>query len=245
MQPNDNDSRIPIAYTNIVLAIPHAVGKPCDDFDWSSDATTAAYRNFWTDWETDRLFSVPMENVTVVSCPMSRIDVDVERLEGESDRICNFTSLLGGLNPCYYRESISYSWWNRRLAMWFKYRADLMLAAAKGECPMILDCHSFPSKLAADVDVCLGFNSDYTKPSDNTINAVTMMFKDAGYRVAYNCPYGNAIAPVDYHGHSLMIEVNKQCYLDSEERRIGDGFAKLHQTLAATYNLILSLPFNQ
>jgi len=219
-------------YTNLVLAIPHAVGHPAD-VDWSKDATAAAARDRWTDWETDRLFSVAMEGVAVVSCPMSRLDVDVERLEAETDRICNFGHLVGTTH------TLPPSQCNGRLAEWFRYRTELMLAAAKGERPLILDCHSFPGDLAPDVDVCIGFNTDGTRPSDEAINAVTETFRAAGYETAHNRPYGNAIAPFGYRGHSLMVEVSKRCYLDPEERHIGTGFSKLRQTLAAVYGLLL------
>ena len=68
---------------------------------------------------------------------------------------------------------------------------------------------------------------------------MTDVFKAAGYTVAYNHPYSNAIAPFGYRGHSLMIEVNKRCYLDAAELDIGDGFAKLHQTLSSIYTKLL------
>ena len=68
---------------------------------------------------------------------------------------------------------------------------------------------------------------------------MTDAFKAAGYMVAHNRPYSNAIAPLGYRGHSLMIEVNKRCYLDADELDVGDGFAKLHQTLSSIYNCLL------
>ena len=225
-------------YTNLVIAIPHAVGKPFD-VDWNGDTAAAVFRDRFTDWETDNLFSVSMKGVSIVSCPMSRLDVDVERLEEEGDRICNYEHVAD--SP----QTLSSSQCNGRLAEWFSYRARLMLAAAEGDRPLILDCHSFPGDLAADVDICIGFNGDGTRPSDRTINAVTGMFRAAGYEVAHNRPYGNAIAPLGYRGHSLMIEVNKRCYLGPDERHIGGGFDRLRQTLVVVYGMLLGTSSNQ
>ena len=36
-----------------------------------------------------------------------------------------------------------------------------------------------------------------------------------------------------------MIEVNKRCYLDADEVNVGEGFVKLHQTLAKLYRVLL------
>ena len=114
-------------YTNLVIAIPHAVGKPFD-VDWNGDTAAAVFRDRFTDWETDNLFSVSMEGVSIVSCPMSRLDVDVERLEEEGDRICNYEHVAD--SP----QALSPAHWNRCLAEWFKYRTDLMLEeVAKAE----------------------------------------------------------------------------------------------------------------
>ena len=55
----------------------------------------------------------------------------------------------------------------------------------------------------------------------------------------------NAIAPLGYRGHSLMIEVNKRCYLGSDERHIGGGFDRLRQTLVVVYGMLLGISSNQ
>lgn len=155
-------------------------------------------------------------------------------MEDEGDRLCRY-AIEGGID----QREIGARQWNARLAEWFRYRAELMAAVAQGERPLIIDCHSFPSDLAPDVDICIGFNEDCSKPSEETLAVVTDAFRAAGYAVAHNRPYSNAIAPLGYRGHSLMIEVNKRCYLDAAELDIGDGFAKLHQTLSSIYIKLL------
>ena len=91
----------------------------------------------------------------------------------------------------------------------------------------------------ADVDVCIGFNDDGSRPSDETLDAIEKVFADAGYRVARNHPYGNAIAPFGYVGHSVMIEVNKHCYMDEATLAKNQVYPKLAATIRECYLRLL------
>ena len=219
-------------YTNIVVAVPHSVGVPID-VDWTLDEKVRAFRDRYIDWDTDALFSVEMPNVSVVKFPIARIDVDAERLEHEKDRVGNCEIISEG------RVSLSDSQRNKRLAGWFNYRAELMKAASEGERSIIIDCHSFPNDIASDVDICIGYNEDSSKPSEEVIEKVCSIFISAGYSVAHNRPFANAIAPFGYCGHSLMLEVNKRCYLDPAEKCKGEGFDKLRETVQKVYSFLL------
>ena len=219
-------------YTNIVLAIPHSVGLLHDD-GATACREVLALRDRFTDWFTDELFSVDEPCVSVVRCPVSRLEVDVERLEGEEDRLCNYAVVSGAA------ARVLPSKWNRSLAAWFRYRADIMEASCNGDRPMIIDCHSYPRGIGDDTDVCLGFNEDSSRPDDQTIGAVSDLFQSMGYAVGINVPYSNAIAPLDYRGHSLMVEVNKRCYMDEAQHDKGNGFTRLHGVLVDLYHLLL------
>lgn len=221
-------------YTNIVLGIPHAAGKP-SDIKWTDNPEVAKAVDRWTDWFTDELFFVKHDGISSVRGNISRFDCDVERLEHEPDRICRFLSLCDDDSV----RAVTASRWNRRLSQWFKYRYELMLAASQGDRPIILDCHSFPEDLAEDVDIDLGFNDDSSRPPDAVIAAVADIFKKAGYSVGLNRPYANAIAPLGYQGHSLMIEINKRCYMDETKRRKHKGFAHCRECLEKVYAELL------
>ena len=98
---------------------------------------------------------------------------------------------------------------------------------------LIIDCHSFPSDLA-DIDICIGYNDDASRPDQEMIDSVARLFDGAGFKVGLNNPYSNSITPkkpIDYK--SLMIEVNKRCYMNE-------------RTLARTvgYNIISGLVNN-
>ena len=114
-----------------------------------------------------------------------------------------------------------------------------MAAAALGERPLIVDGHSFPSDLDKDVDVCIGFNEDGSKPGNDVLGYLQGRFAGAGYKTVFNKPYSNSIAPLGYRGHSVMIEVSKRCYLADDEVEVGPGFAAFHTLLAKIYRDLL------
>ena len=216
-------------YTNIVLAIPHSVGQLTSR---CQDPGVAALLIRFTDWFTDELFAADEPGVAAVKCPLSRLEVDAERLEHEEDRLCNFSVVSG--------NAATHSVWNRSLATWFKYRADLLEATAAGERPLIIDCHSYPRGIGDDIDICLGFNEDASRPSDATLETVGGLFRENGYAVGINTPYSNAIAPLGYCGHSLMIEINKRCYMDEARLEKTEGFVRLHGILVRLYRKLLT-----
>ena len=76
-------------YTKIVAAIPHSVSEArC--WDWKSKPRMKKALNRWTDWFTDELFGSETPGVAVVKAQVSRFECDVERQEGESERLCRF-----------------------------------------------------------------------------------------------------------------------------------------------------------
>ena len=78
---------------------------------------------------------------------------------------------------------------------------------------MLLDCHSFPEEMG-DVDICIGFNEDWSKPAKETIDMAVNHFLDHGFSVGVNEPYSNSETPqCNFRYHSLMLEINKRVYL--------------------------------
>ena len=226
--------RISEHYTNLVLGIPHAVPTPAFG-DWRTIPGAREEAERFTDWATDELFASDDPRVTAVKARLSRMDCDAERLEDEPDRLCKFVRHIGADGQFRVPAPVR----NRCLAAWFSYRADLMCAAAQGDFPLIVDCHSFPSDLAPDVDICIGFNEDASKPAAATLELVAHIFRDAGYSVAFNRPYSNALAPVGYIGHSLMIEVNKHTYMNEQTREKSARFNQLQSTIRKVYHALL------
>lgn len=223
-------------YEKIVAAVPHCV-PDAKIWDWSGIPAAVAWRDRWTDWFTDELFAADVDGLSIVKSTLSRLECDCERLEHESDRICHWAVVAGGGAHLQTVED-NPARCNLCLAEWHRYRAAL-LNAANADRTLIVDCHSFPSSLAPEVDICLGFNDDGSKPEVAVVAAVERIFRDAGYSVAMNHPYSNAIAPSGYAGHSLMIEVNKQTYLNELTLGKNDGFAQLKSTIESVYRTLL------
>jgi len=222
-------------YSHLVIGIPHANGKAGGTTQWERNALVAAARDRWTDWFTDEIFGQEMDGVFLVKDAPCRFDCDVERLEGESDRLCRHRLIDG--------SAVTPQETNRSLAAWFRYRARLMEAASRGgNAPLIIDAHSFPSDLAPDVDVCIGINDDASRPPNEILDLVTHVFEDVGSRVSFNHPYGNAIAPIGYVGHSLMIELNKHCYMDERTLLKTAGTMRFAVILRDLYARLLRPP---
>ena len=79
---------------------------------------------------------------------------------------------------------------------------------------MLLDCHSFPSEMS-DVDICVGYNEDWSKPHKETIELAVSLFEDNGFNVGINEPYSNSETPeCPFAYQSMMLEVNKKAYME-------------------------------
>jgi N-formylglutamate amidohydrolase len=89
-------------------------------------------------------------------------------------------------------------------------------------CPeaLLMDCHSFPSEMS-DVDICIGYNEDWSKPNKETIELAVNLFEDCGYKVGINEPYSNSETPeCPFIYQSMMLEVNKKTYMEDGSLRL-------------------------
>lgn len=195
----------------IVLNIPHtSMEFPCKS-DWHGDI--GSYIKRWTDNYTDALFHPDYRfagRITPVRYPYSRFFCDVERLEADPLESVGQGIVYSQFNEC--TREVAYE--ERMLALQSYYAHQCrLLDAVTDSHTLLLDCHSFPAGLA-DVDICIGFNEDWSKPSDNLLQTVTDFFEGNGAVVGINSPYSNAISPrKDFAYPCLMIEVNKRFYL--------------------------------
>lgn len=198
----------------IVLNIPH-----------SSAVCPAEYENqaklqkdiaTWTDFFTDELFgsykgSLPIQKVIYDKsrfyCDCERLFNDPMELKGEGFYYTNFKGNVRKVSEDELSE-----------VLLDYYKHQRMLGAAISGNTLLIDCHSFPGELAPDIDICLGYNEgEPNAPSEKILGLTERFFSIRGYRVARNKPYSNSITPlaaVPYH--SMMIEVNKNLYLNAD-----------------------------
>lgn len=229
-------------YNSIVLHIPHSsrvFPKGCGvGFD---DLTDEEKRLI--DYFTDELFlpKVPDERIGSIVCPYCRLYCDVERL-------ANDPLEKNGLGICYRSGGRCFSNGVDALSFYVDYQADgaKKILSAVGP-TLLIDCHSFsrvPTLLnsdALDVDICIGFNADDSRPGDDVIDGVVSYFRSCGYKVGVNSPFPNSktfLVPVKRY-HSLMIEVNKRLYMhEITETKIA-GFERLQKEITGLYDELL------
>ena len=67
----------------------------------------------------------------------------------------------------------------------------------------------------SDIDICIGYNEDWSKPNKETIELAVNLFEDCGYKVGINEPYSNSETPeCPFTYQSMMLEVNKKVYME-------------------------------
>ena len=223
-------------YENIVLNIPHAGVRGLGSIKCDNKVNLLAEVRKWTDWYTDLIF-IPEKNDRIkhIIADYSRFAVDVERLLDDplkkKGQGIIYTKYNGQERYVGEKERI------RLMAYYYDYidRLKSMLS----EHSLLIDCHSFPSDMS-DVDICIGYNEDWSKPTDFVIDLVVESFKQYGYKVGINTPFSNAIAPeTGYTYNSIMIELNKRVYLNEQTLDFNENAPKLREQLASLYSLLL------
>lgn len=225
----------------IILNIPHSSIEGVFDGrnGWVSDIPLLQKKvNKWTDWFTDYLFSRQNPGIIMQRCPLSRFVVDVERLpddpmEAKGQGIV-FTEFEG------IRRSVTEERRSELTAFYHDYRTRLGNLVT-GPDDVLVDCHSFPSELAPDVDICIGYNEDWSRPSDKFLEDVQEIFAAKGFIARFNEPYSNSITPEsEYEYKSFMIEINKRCYMDETRIEFIHRSLNLMAAIDAVYGYILA-----
>lgn len=239
-------------YEGILLHIPHSsTSFPSESTHSFTDLNEE--EKLLIDYYTDELF-VPHEqerNICSAIFPYCRLYCDVERLvndplEGKGLGISYRRTVDSNYLPF---EERSFS----RLNEAFKYYADFHAYVSKRIVEMtcmnkilLIDCHSFsalPNLLnptPPDIDICIGYNDDETRPYTKIIDCIVQYFKSLGYKVGINEPFSNSKTfPVPVEYHSVMIEVNKRLYMNEQTLDRIDCFYKLKHDIQSLYNLLL------
>ena len=224
-----------VSFEKIVLNVPHS---SIDSYQegWLGAVNMFPIVKRWTDWHTDILFSSSLVNVSMVRYDKSRFYCDVERLMndpmekiGQGIIYKEFEGFKRDVSSSLH-DKLMYDYHLHRQRLSYNITSDKVL---------LIDCHSFPSDLS-DVDICIGFNSDWSMDID-VVNYLVDTFKAHGYTIGINAPYSNSITPPsEFEYTSVMIEVNKRVYLDEDSLFIKPTqFTKLKQLLHDIYLSLL------
>jgi len=245
-------------YDYVILHIPHSSVKWPKEFvseEHSVLLTKEQYRLI--DLYTNSLFASELDrtgNIEPKIFPYCRFFCDVERLindpleskglgitSHESYQLSDgsiFKIAENNFSTYTYYQEFHQKMENHLLDLYLQYPTPNIL---------IIDCHSFsslPTELVptpSDIDICIGFNDDHTKPSDIVIEGIKKYFEDLGYKVGLNTPFSNSktfntIAKYN----TIMIEINKRLYMNELTLKINKNFEKLRDELNQCYKMIMN-----
>lgn len=223
----------------LVLHIPHAstaIPDECiGDFLIDRDLV-AKHLAASTDHFTDELFSMAGPGIATVVFPISRLVVDPERFEDDTQEPMAARG-LGVLYECGHDgqrirgpiEPARRAWY---LDRWYRpHHAALESAvnrAIEGSgYALIVDCHSYPDvPLAVDLDQsmlrpdgCFGTSGIHTPPW--LVDAGLRFASSRGWTFGIDRPYAGSIVPMQHFGKdarvlSIMVEINRKRYLTLE-----------------------------
>ena len=210
-----------------------------------------------TDHRTLAIFADPSSDAAIVSAPVSRLVVDVERFPDDADEpmaargmgvvytmSSQLTPLRRSLNAGE-REALIQAYYRPHHA-----RLEAAVATAieqYGRC-LVIDCHSFPSVALpyetadssnARPDICIGTDDFHT--SDELASAFTAAFQHAGWRVKVNEPFAGALVPLsryrrDTRVSAVMVEVNRRLYLRETDATPSADFQRVAQRIRESCN---------
>ena len=222
----------------VVLHIPHSSPVfPMGYGRWSQGIEEHNVR--WTDWYTDWIFCQAAsgdDRIIPVQFPFSRFFCDVERLEQDLLESFGQGIIYTDYDECHRRIED-----NERRYLLDEFYYPFMERLRAYLCPssFLLDCHSFPSDLS-DIDVCIGYNDDWSRPEDEILFQTEAVFKDLGFKTGLNHPYSNSLSPkMPFAYQSMMIELNKKTYLNDVGELDCDKMERVLIAIRNVYALIL------
>ena len=223
-------------YKKLLAHIPHSSIQNYS-YGWIGKSFLFKDVKYKTDWHTDLLFRSYNPNVDEMIFPYSRFYVDVERLENdplEAEGQGKIYTKYNSYERCFLTDD-DIRMLNGIYSDWRSKCNEKIV-----DNTLVIDCHSFSNDIAPDVDVCIGFNDDESKPDDEVINYIADVFSHFGYgRIAFNKPYSNSITFNRPH-HSVMIELNKSIYMDEETLLMNNDFGWLAYAINIIFNNLTS-----
>ncbi len=204
-----------------------------------------------TDHGTLTLFAENVPSDQVIYFPVNRICLDVERFVDDG----NEPMAQLGMGVIYSKTSDGKNLrhpltdWQRHLLLKNYYqphhdRLNQLVSSALEEHgrALILDCHSFSStplrheasRRYPRPQICLG--TDYFHTSFKLAKAFQESFADHGFEVSVNDPFAGTMISSNHYTkdqrvQGIMIEVNRETYLDEKTGRPLGSMGELAKTI--------------
>jgi N-formylglutamate deformylase len=219
----------------IVCNVPHSGLSIPDEFlqDFKLNKSELDYEvMYMADNFTDKLYKELLGVSSYIKSNLSRVVVDIERFLDEDDEPMSKV----GMSAFYTKTSNGLELRNisdinkvKLKNVYNEYHFNLRKLVEKSlnifPKVVIVDCHSFASKVRAyesdkyenRPDICIGSDTYHTP--DILVKIIKNNFESLGYKVEINSPFAGSIVPLEYYGldkrvESVMIEVNRKLYMN-------------------------------
>jgi len=199
----------------------------------------------YADLYTDELFSSLFDTFDGVKNRYSRLLFDPERFGDDNQEEMHLKFKLGWFyeNAILEKKPLRTTVNKEKIRKYFDEHHRLLNEKTKqklelfDECT-IIDCHSFSNRgywFYEDIelpDICIGFEKNHV--DEELVEIIKNEFKE--YNVSVNKPYAGSLVPTNYWGKdfrvkSVMIEINKKLYLESDNITKNHNFFSIKEKI--------------
>ena len=243
--------------TEILLHIPHSsyfIPEQYKKLFVLSSKELLKEQILMTDSFTDELFDLPFRKLVF---PVSRLVCDVERFRDEKEE----EMTKQGMWVCYekthkleqlkivdehHKQEILEKYYDIHHK---KFEEEVENILKRNKKCLIIDCHSFPSKVLpyelykeySRPDICIG--TDYFHTPISIKEKLVDAFEELGYSVGINEPFKGTIVPLKFYQEekmvlSIMIEINRCLYLNE---KIGTKLVRFNKLKLDVENVLFEL----
>lgn len=202
-----------------------------------------------TDWFTDELFTAGFPPGQIMTAPVSRLVVDVERFPDDSVEPCSKVGMgatylktvagrpLRSLSPERRQYLLDTYYWPHH------HRLDEAASAflrSHGRC-VIIDAHSFPVdplptqiEFSAPPEIGIGTEPEHTPAG--LLALTEEYFLSHGFDVGVDRPFRGGMVPNAFFGKdrrvsSIMIEIRRDLYMGETSGTKNEGFTRMQKLL--------------
>lgn len=198
------------------------------------------------------IFSELLNFSSFIKLNISRIVLDIERFKNEEDEPMSKV----GMSAIYTKTSngdllreIKEENKEKLLEIYDDYHNNFTElvenSLQKNDFALIVDCHSFPSKVRIydqdknehRPDICIGIDDFHTPKVLQDL--LENNFKNSGFSVEINSPFSGTIVPIYYYKKnnkviSVMIEINRKIYMNEENFEADEDINNIGRKISRT-----------